>query len=94
MLPFFLRVLLAANADRQAHSGTQCLRDLGHKVVAESPQSELLPLEPDAAIIGTSSPDSPVPARPADAVPAVRTTRPTALMDLLAQQMARRAAEM
>jgi hypothetical protein len=101
MLPFFLRVLLATNADRQAHSGEECPHDAGHEVVAVSPQSEGAlqkgPLAaPDMAVISTSSAISPAPAyaQPAAVVPAVRTIRPSELLDLLAQQMARRAAEL
>ncbi|GAB3589192.1 ANTAR domain-containing protein [Hymenobacter daeguensis] len=103
MSPFFLRVLLAADASQQARFWEQGLRDAGHEVVAVAPQGETALraarlLHPDIVVVGTpllSDLDSATlaTALQADALLVVRVTEPAELMDLLAQQMARRAAE-
>jgi AmiR/NasT family two-component response regulator len=103
MSPFFLRVLLAADANQQARFWEQGLRETGHEIVAVAPQVETALraarlIHPDVVILGSPMPNildstALAEALQADAVPVVLITEPAELMDLLAQQMARRAAE-
>lgn len=103
MSPFFLRVLLAADANQQARFWEQGLRDAGHEVVAVAPQGETTlraarMVHPDIVVVCTplsSTLDSNALANAlqANTLLVVQVTDPAELMDLLAQQMARRAAE-
>jgi AmiR/NasT family two-component response regulator len=104
MSPFFLRVLLAADANQQIRFWEQGLRDAGQEVVAVAPQGNATLraarlVHSDVVVVGTPLLSDPgghtlaATLRP-NAILVVQVTEPAELIDLLAQKMARRAAEL
>lgn len=104
MSPFFLRIRRAADANQQARLGEQDQRTSGVEAAAASTSDDAASPTTQLARLG-AAPAAPVLPRPPDslastseaqgsAAPGSEVTEPSELLDLLAQQMARRAAEL